>query len=82
MAKGLLALGGTGTEDDYDPSMYEDDAKSMGPDEGDDMLDSTAGPFEAYADTVLNVEAPIEDRTEALRQAIQTIIEEGSMSEL
>jgi hypothetical protein len=61
--------------------MYEDDAEPMGPDEG-DMLDSTAGPFEAYADTVLNVEAPIEERTEALRQAIQTIIEEGSMSEL
>ena len=80
MAKGLLALGGT--EDDYDPSMYEDDA-AMAEDDGDGMdMEPTAGPFEAYADTALDPEADIGERTEALRQAIQTLIEEGSMQNL
>lgn len=72
-----LGLGSMGAADDeFDEDEYADDAMPMSDDEDMD-LEGAGGPFEAYADTLLNPELPIEERTDALRQAIQTIIEEG-----
>lgn len=71
MAKGgLFAVVGPPTEDDED---YSDDAM---PAEDEEPMGEMGGPFDAYADTVLDAAASPEDRKEALRQAILTLIEE------
>jgi len=73
--KGLFAVvGGPPPEEEDDDledysSDLEEDAPSMD-------LDVGAGPFEAYCETVLDDKAPYEERCEALRQAILTVVEE------
>lgn len=61
-------------EDDFD-DLTEDD---LGPieeeDEGEMALG--AGPFEAYAETIFSPDASTEEKTEALRQAFLTLLEE------
>lgn len=74
MAKGgLFAVVGPSEPEDEDD--FSDDAL---PAEDDDeaMPELGAGPFEAYCETVLNADAPYQERCDALRQAILTIIEE------
>lgn len=63
------------TEPGEDDDDYSDDA--LPEDAGDADVELDAGPFDAYADTVLDAEASPEDRKEALRQAIMTLIEEN-----
>lgn len=72
MAKGgLFAVVGP-------PEEGEDDlADDVLPAEDEEEIpDVMAGPFEAYAETVLDPEAPHEERVEALRQAVLTLLEE------
>lgn len=83
--KGLfgIAIGGPSkpgkgmpTEPGYDGDD-EDDSGDMAPPGDDDASDDPGGgPFDAYADTVLDDKADPEDRKDALRQAIMTLIEE------
>jgi hypothetical protein len=62
------------------PSSLEDDEDDF----SDDALpsldevedDPGAGPFDAYAETVLDADAPIEERKDALRECILTLLEE------
>lgn len=65
------ALGGDEDEslDDYSGDLDEPS------DEPTDV--DVAGPFDAYADTVLDAKASPEDRKAALREAIMTLIEES-----
>lgn len=64
------------TEPGDDTDDYSDDAL---PEDADaDMPDLDAGPFDAYADTVLDNDASPEDRKAALREAIMSLIEEHS----
>jgi hypothetical protein len=73
MAKGgLFAVMGPPEEEDEDD--FSDDAMPIAEDEEEPALG--AGPFEAYAETVFDAEAPPEARSDALRQAILTILEE------
>jgi hypothetical protein len=73
MAKGgLFAVVGPSEPEDEDD--FADDA--LPAEDEEDMPELGAGPFEAYCETVLNADAPYEERTEALRQAILTILEE------
>lgn len=74
MAKGgLFAVVGPPEEDAEED--FADDALPAEDDE-EALPELGAGPFEAYCETVLNADAPYEERCEALRQAILTIIEE------
>jgi hypothetical protein len=63
-------------ESDLEEDIDDDDFAGSGAPEDEPEPDVGLGPFDAYADTVLDAEAPIEDRCEALRQAILTLIEE------
>lgn len=78
MAKGSLGLIVGGPDEEYDPSMYDDAAMADDGDGMDDEGDGGDAAFEAYADTVFNVEASPEERTDALRQAILSIVEGSS----
>lgn len=74
MAKGgLFAVVGPPEAEDEDD--FSDDALPAEDDE-ELMPELGAGPFEAYCETVLNADAPYEERCEALRQAILTVLEE------
>lgn len=76
MAKGGLfavmgppALGGEDDEDDF-----SDDAA---PAEEDDVGEAElGGPFDAYAETIFDPKADVAAKTDALRQAIMTLLEE------
>lgn len=68
----------TPMEDDGEED-YSDDAAPAGDEEG-EPEDLQAGPFDAYAETVLDAKAPTEDRISALREAILTLIEEQGAS--
>lgn len=70
---GLFAVLGPPEEEDADD--FADDALPAEDDE-DAAPELGAGPFEAYCETVLNADAPYEERCEALRQAILTVLEE------
>lgn len=76
MAKGgLFAVMGPpamgGGEDDDD---YSDDAA---PAEEEDMGETElGGPFDAYAETIFDPKADVASKTDALRQAIMTLLEE------
>lgn len=78
--KGLFAVmggGGSGSaapEDDDDFDDYAEDLELDEP-EGEDVAIG-AGPFDAYAETVFDVDADPATRTDALRQAIETVLEE------
>jgi len=74
MAKGGLfaAIGPVEPEDDAED--YSDDAMPIEDDAEEPEIG--AGPFEAYCETVLNPDAPYEERCDALRQAILTVLEE------
>lgn len=63
-------------EPDPDEDIDDDDFAGAGDVEDEPEPEVGLGPFDAYADTVLDAEAPVEDRREALRQAILTLIEE------
>lgn len=72
---GLFAVVGPPEESGEDDDMYAEDM--MSPDEeGSTDEEMPSGPFDSYADTVLDAEASPEERKEALRQAIMTLIEE------
>jgi hypothetical protein len=73
MAKGGLfaVVGPPEAEDDDD---FADDALPAEDDEA--MPELGAGPFDAYAETVFDIEADPAARADALRQAILTILEE------
>lgn len=64
-------------EDDMSLDDFSDDA--LEPAEDSEDADLGAGPFDAYADTVLDAEASPEDRKAALREAIMTLIEENRL---
>jgi hypothetical protein len=55
---------------------YSGDLDEPGEGDGADEVDM-AGPFDAYAETVLDAKASPEDRKAALREAIMTLIEES-----
>lgn len=75
MAKGgLFAVMGPPEAEDEDD--YSDDALPALDEEEGAMPEIGAGPFEAYCETILNADAPYEERCDALRQAILTVIEE------
>jgi hypothetical protein len=61
--------GDTGDSEDYSGDLQD-------PNENSENSDIGAGPFDAYADTVLDAKASPEDRKAALREAILTLIEE------
>lgn len=69
---GLFAVVGPPEAEDDDD--FSDDALPAEDDEA--MPELGAGPFEAYCETALNADAPYEERCEALRQAILTVLEE------
>jgi hypothetical protein len=69
---GLFAvMGPPAAEDDDD---FSDDA--LPAEDEEEMPELGAGPFEAYAETVFDPAASVEEKTEALRQALLTLIEE------
>lgn len=73
MAKGgLFAVMGPPSDDEDD---FSDDAM---PAEEDDMGADVelGGPFDAYAETIFDPKADTASKTEALRQAIMTLLEE------
>jgi|SRR4051812_25800908 hypothetical protein len=74
----LFASAPAPMEDDGEED-YSDDAAPAGDDE-DAEGEAMAGPFDAYAETVLDAKAPTEDRISALREAILTLIEEKGSS--
>lgn len=65
-------------DDDDDMSDYAGDLE-MGDPAGDDTSDS-GGPFDAYAETVFDDKADPASRTDALRQAILTVLEESGQA--
>lgn len=73
----LFAVKSAPAEDDT--SAGEDFASDLMPADDEmetDPMELGGGPFDAYADTVLDAEADPADRKDALRQAILTLIEE------
>lgn len=77
MAKtSLFAVASKPADDmsDDDTEDYSDDSAPA--DDESAEPDAMAGPFDAYAETVLDAKAPTEDRISALREAILTLIEE------
>lgn len=76
--KGLFAvMGGGGSapspEDDDDLDDYAEDLEMSDSEEEPEI---GGGPFDAYAETVFDVDADPATRTDALRQAIETVLEE------
>jgi hypothetical protein len=77
--KGLFAMVGGGrpspaaAEDDDDLDDYAEDLEMSDPE---DEAQIGAGPFDAYAETVFDVDADPAARTDALREAILTVLEE------
>jgi hypothetical protein len=61
---------------DMDMDDGDDFAEDLAPPGDEEMPELGAGPFDAYAETVLDAEADPEDRKSALREAILTLIEE------
>jgi hypothetical protein len=62
-------------EDEFVEDEFDGDLDSMGLSTAGDP-DVEGGAFEAYADTVFNPEASLEERSSALREAILTLVEE------
>jgi hypothetical protein len=61
-------------EDDDDLSDYAGDLEMGDPAED---TDDASGPFDAYAETAFDTEADPAARSDALRQAILTVLEES-----
>ena len=85
----LFAVSSAPADDAGDDDDYSGD--SLPADEESEPADTEpGGPFDAYAETVLDAKAPMGDRVSALREAILTLLEEqgsgssggGSMSAL
>jgi hypothetical protein len=74
---GLFAVmgGPRPAEEDDDLDDYADDLE-LADDDSAEPEALGAGPFDAYAETVFDVEADPASRTDALRQAILTVLEE------
>lgn len=77
MAKGgLFAVMGPPPDEEED--SLEDYADDLGEPESDEELEPlAAGPFDAYAETIFDAEADPAARSDALRQAILTVLEEN-----
>lgn len=71
---GLFAVSAPSPMEDDGEEDYSDDAAPAGDEE--EPEDTMAGPFDAYAETVLDAKAPMEDRVSAFREAVLTLIEE------
>lgn len=70
---GLFAVvGPPEPDDDEDLEDYGDDLAA----DTEPEVDIGAGPFDAYAETVFDIDADPATRTDALRQAILTVLEE------
>lgn len=74
---GLFAV--MGPPDDGGDDDLEDFSADLEEPEEEDM-GIGAGPFDAYAETVFDVEADPASRTDALRQAILTVLEESGQA--
>ncbi len=61
-------------DDDDDLDDYAEDLEMSDPEDEDVAIG--AGPFDAYAETVFDLDADPATRTDALRQAIETVLEE------
>jgi hypothetical protein len=73
---GLFAVAGPSPdEEDDDLEDFSGDLE-LGEPSSDDSGDG-GGPFDAYAETVFDVEADPASRSDALRQAILTVLEES-----
>jgi len=74
---GLLSAEEAPAEDDeFLDEEFDDLGMGMGDDMGLDEDMPMGGAFESYADTAFNPEATPEERSAALRSAIETILEE------
>lgn len=72
---GLFAVASPALEEDDELDDFSGDLEDL--DMVDDGEATSAGPFDAYAETVFDVEADPASRTDALRQAILTALEES-----
>lgn len=75
---GLFAVATPPEDEDDDLDDYSSDLEALDPEEED--MGIGAGPFDAYAETAFDVEADPATRTDALRQAILTVLEESGRS--
>jgi hypothetical protein len=76
MGKGsLFAVASPSAEEDDELEDFSGDLEDL--DMVDDGEATSAGPFDAYAETVFDVEADPAARSDALRQAILTALEES-----
>ncbi|HET8762476.1 MAG TPA: hypothetical protein VFM12_03625 [Gemmatimonadales bacterium] len=77
---GLFAVVSPPAPEDEDDEAFsvDDDSMPVG-DEEEESAEGMAGPFEAYAETVFDVKADPATRADALRQAIETVLEERGM---
>lgn len=72
---GLFAVSAPPEEEDDALEDFSGDLEDL--DMVDDGAELGAGPFDAYAETVFDLEADPASRTDALRQAILTVLEES-----
>jgi hypothetical protein len=72
---GLFAVSGPPSDEEDDPSLDDFSGDLEDPAPADD--DPSGGPFDAYAETVFDDSADPAARTDALRQAILTALEES-----
>ena len=79
--KGLFAVAARPpVEDDIDDEELDDYAADLELDEDETAPSMGGGPFDDYAAIVLDVDADPAARSDALRQAIETVLEErGSL---
>jgi hypothetical protein len=75
MKGGLFAVSAPPEEEDDDLEDFSGDLEEL--DMADEAEPASAGPFDAYAETVFDVSADPAERSDALRQAILTALEES-----
>jgi len=75
---GLFAV--MGPPDDGGDDDLEDFSGDLEEGDPEEDMGIGAGPFDAYAETVFDVEADPASRTDALRQAILTVLEESGQA--
>lgn len=74
---GLFAVAGPSPEEEDDDLDLEDFSADLEDDAPEDDMGVGTGPFDAYAETVFDAEADPASRSDALRQAILTVLEES-----
>lgn len=72
---GLFAVSAPPAEEEDDLEDFSGDLEDL--DLVDDAEATSAGPFDAYAETVFDLQADPAERSDALRQAILTALEES-----